>query len=285
MLYLLLAILSSFSIALIIKFSETRKVNRVAVLFFNYLVATVFSLILAASEGSFAMAASTLGFGIAGGFIWPASFFLLMRGIQRYGMSITGALARLSLSVPVVVALLFLGERLTPSIAAGLTLTFAAFFMINPVRRDKLKRLDVQATLFFAVLIITLGCSDVWMNIYKIHGIAAEKTMFLTMIFGVAGLITGLVILRRRIAVRAKAVWMGALLGLPNYFSSFLLLEALKAPVFQQQSAVVYSIYSASILVLTFTAGALLWREKVTRLNVLGAGAAIIAIVLLNSAA
>jgi drug/metabolite transporter (DMT)-like permease len=282
MIFLIGAIISSFSITLLIKYNESREQDRLVVLLFNYITATIYSLLLAATEGSFAFGFTTLVFGFVGGLIWPTSFFCSCGGIKKYGMSITGALARLSLSVPVLVALLFLGERFTLTIALGLCFTFAAFFLINPPRKDKLAGLDYRALFFFATLIVILGMSDFWMNMFKLNGIASERTMFLTLIFAVAGVIVAAAICYKKSRITVKAALLGVALGFPNYFSSFLLLEALKDPSFADQSAIVYSLYSASILVTTFTAGALLWKEKITRLNIIGAAAAIIAIVLLN---
>jgi len=283
-LYLFGAILSSFSIGMIIKYTETKQQNTVVVLFFNYLVATGFSIAIALMEGSFSIGESTLFLGTVGGLLWPLSFFMLMRGIRAYGVSLTGALARLSLVVPVAFAVLFLGETFSWQGLLGLLLTFCAFFMISPIRTNKLSGMDFSAAIYLGLLILMLGTTDVWMNIFKIHGTGSERTMFLTLVFGVAAALMGLVICLRKLPVSREAVLSGLILGLPNYFSSFLLLEALKADVFHQQSALVYSLYSASILVLTFIAGVLFWKERVRRISYAGALIAVAAIVLLNLA-
>lgn len=282
MIFLAGAIFCSFSITMLIKYNESRELDRVVILFFNYLLATVLSLALAAYEGSFAFGTSTLLLGLGGGIIWPAGFFLLMMGIREYGMSVTGPLARLSLSVPVLTGILFLRESLTPQITIGLLLTFTAFFLINPLKKDAVKRLDPRATLLFLALIVVLGSSDVWMKVFNVNGVASEKTMFLTLIFAFAGVITAVAIVRGKARINMKAAMLGLILGIPNYFTSYLLIEALKDPLFLNQSAVAYSLYSVSILILTFLAGALLWREKVTALNMLGITAAVFAVILLN---
>jgi multidrug transporter EmrE-like cation transporter len=74
----------------------------------------------------------------------------------------------------------------------------------------------------------------------------------------------------------------GLILGVPNFFSTYFLLESLRSPFFAGLSAVVYALYSVIGVVLAFGAGALLWQEPLTARNWAGVLLAIIAVALLN---
>jgi multidrug transporter EmrE-like cation transporter len=67
-----------------------------------------------------------------------------------------------------------------------------------------------------------------------------------------------------------------------NDITAFFLTESLKASVFADLSAVAYALYSAATATLIFGMGPAIWRERVTRGNLVGVLVALGAIVLLN---
>ena len=79
-----------------------------------------------------------------------------------------------------------------------------------------------------------------------------------------------------------RAIGRGLMLGIPNYFSTFFLMRSLQTPAFTDASAVAYAFYSAASVSLAFAAGALGWKERISRLQLIGVVAALTAVVLLN---
>ncbi|MBN1248423.1 MAG: hypothetical protein JXC32_12245 [Anaerolineae bacterium] len=287
--YLFLAILASFSISLLIKNNETRGANTEVVLASNYLTAAavgwLFVLMdVSRSQGtSLQISQETLLLGLGGSLLWPAAFYLQMWGIRRYGVSVAGSVARLSLSVPVLFALAFLGERFTPLTTLGIVGAFAAFWLLSPFRKQSgPTHLDRHALWYFPTLLLIFGCVDLWANLYTTWAPSGERFLFMVIIFTGAGLLVWMAVGARRRAVDPASFRRGLVLGVPNFFSTYFLMESLRSPSLQGHSAIVYAVYSAMGVVLAFLAGRLIWREELTGRNQLGVVLAVVAVVLLN---
>ena len=67
-------------------------------------------------------------------------------------------------------------------------------------------------------------------------------------------------------------------MGIPNYFSSFLLLRSLQ----NLQAVLVYPTYSTATILLVIALSALLFRERLTRRQLPGILLILMALVLLN---
>ena len=76
----------------------------------------------------------------------------------------------------------------------------------------------------------------------------------------------------KRIKVKRQTLLLGAVLGVPNIFSSFFLLGALA----QLPAIIVYPVTNFGIIVLTSLGASIIWEE---RLNVRGKWALIVGII------
>jgi drug/metabolite transporter (DMT)-like permease len=284
MAYLVLAILASFSIALLIKHNETHGARTEIVLAGNYLSASAigWAVLLLRSSGIAIgeISRETWWLGAGGALLWPGAFFLMMWGVRRYGVSLAGSVTRLSLSVPVIFALLFLRERFTPATVLGVAGAFAAFLLLSPFKQAR--GLDRQAIWYFPALVLIFGVVDLWVNLHHTTAPGGERFLFVVLIFSGAAACAWVAVALRRLRPDAGSVLRGLLLGVPNFFSTYLLMEALRAPVFAGLSAIVYALYSAAGVVLAFMAGAVLWKEPLTGKNKLGVALAVVAVMLLN---
>jgi multidrug transporter EmrE-like cation transporter len=197
---------------------------------------------------------------------------------------LAGSVSRLSLLVPVLFALAFLGEQLTATTALGILGAFGAFALLSPARTpsDGQSGLDHRALWYFPVLVLVFGFVDLWANLFNTLAPAHERSLFVVLIFTAAIPIAWVVVVLRRVVVRRRALLRGLVLGLPNYLSTYFLLECLRAPAFQGRSAVVYAIYSAAGVALTFAAGPLIWRERLEPRHRAGVVVALAAVILLN---
>ena len=282
MLYLVLAIAASFTITVLIKLNETRGARTQVVIASNYISATVIGWCFSLYFGFERISSETLWLSLGGGLLWPGTFFLLMYGIRRYGLALTGPLCRLSLIVPVLFALLFLGETLTVNAGLGLLAAFAAFFLFNPIGSGELKRADQGAIWFFPLLIFCFGLVDLWVNLFNHMGPASEKFVFVTLIFTFSNFFAWAAVGLKRIPIDKSAVVRGLILGIPNIFATYFLMQCLNSQAFRDNSAVAYTVYSVLGVALAFAAGTLIWRERVTHSSMLGVGAVIAAITLMG---
>jgi len=302
--YLILAILASFSISLLIKDNETRGADTEVVLAGNYLTASAVGWAFVLSQpagGRLSIGTPTLLLGLGGSLLWPAAFYLQMWGIRHYGVSLAGSVARLSLSIPILFALVVLGEHLTLVTALGIAGAFGAFLLLSPFRRratgradsddqapgktakaGAISRLDRNALWYFPTLLVVFGCVDLWANLFNTLAPGDERFIFVVLIFTGSGILTWGTVLARRRPLHRGSILRGLLLGVPNFFSTFFLVESLRAPQLRGHSAVVYAVYSAAGVILAFVAGTVLWKEPLTGRNRLGVAVAVAAVALLN---
>jgi drug/metabolite transporter (DMT)-like permease len=107
MIYLFLAILSSASIALILKSSENRDLNRYAVTSANYVAAFTISIIFSLKSSSVSFDPgpslySAVIIGLFGGVLYFLGFIFIQKSIRENGVGITGAVAKTGIILPVI---------------------------------------------------------------------------------------------------------------------------------------------------------------------------------------
>ncbi len=170
MLYILLAIFSAFALTVIIKINETARANTRIVLASNYISAAILGWIFTGFSAIRGISNETLILGAIGGFLWPASFYLMMWAIRDYGMALAGTICRLSLVVPLLFTFAFLHEPLSGFHISGLCAAFISLYLFNPVGLNSLKIIDKKAIWFFPLFIFIFGIVDLWVNIFNIMG-------------------------------------------------------------------------------------------------------------------
>lgn len=269
---------------MLIKRNETHGLDTRVVLASNYLSAIALGWLFVLANGVEGISRQTFWLGLGGGMLWPLTFYLLMWGIREYGLSLAGAVSRLSLSIPILFSLLFLKETFSFLTALGIFSTFVAFFLLSPLKSEKDNTLDIRALWYFPLLVVTFGLVDGWANVFNTIAPPAEKYLFMVLIFTFAGALMWSGLLVVRITITRQAFVQGVLLGVPNFLSTYFLLESLQTPFFAGRTAVAYTLFSVIGVTLAFGAGVLIWKEKITPGNAVGFAWAVCAIILLNLA-
>ena len=282
MLALILAILGTFTISMLVKAAQVSGDDTRQVITSNYITASLIGWGLVIWQGWPGLSPITFWLGVGGGILWPGTLYILIWGIERYGVSLAGSASRLSLTVPVLFALVFLGEQLTLFVTFGLLLAFVALFLLMPLQGNALASIDKQALWYFPFEIIAFGFVALWSNLFNIYGVEAEEFLFVTLIFSFSLLFSLVTLALLRVNFSPSAWRRGLIIGGPNVVHVFFLVQALQTETFASRSAVAYTIYSALGVILVFGAGVLWWREPVQRTSVAGVFVAIIAIILLN---
>jgi drug/metabolite transporter (DMT)-like permease len=144
-----------------------------------------------------------------------------------------------------------------------------------------------NAFLLPLVVFIGSGVIDAFVNYGQEKLVAvADSGLFLAGCFGVAGCI-GIVVVSSRI-VRGqdrfdpKSILGGIALAIPNYFSIYCMLKALNSHV--MQSSVLYPINNMGIVLLCAAGSFLLFKERFSKINLLGIVLSVLAIALISQA-
>ena len=303
MLFLLLAILCSASIALIFKHSESADRNRYAITSANYLAACIASAILLAAkrlslppdfavgdalrEIADALAANGTRLSPGGSIAWAVlvglgagafvclGFLFYQIGIRRHGVGLAGAFAKLGILVPMSLALVLWREMPTAMQWAGIALAAFSIVLVNWPSQGNLKRAVRPALL---LLCLFVGVAEFSNKVFQKYGLPDHKALFLLVVFFVAFVCSLAATAANRKPVRRGDVLTGLVVGLPNIFSAYFMILALD----RLPAAVAFAAYGAGTIVVINLAGALLFKEKLSRRELAVVALTIIALVLIN---
>ena len=115
-------------------------------------------------------------------------------------------------------------------------------------------------------------------KIYQEWGTTQFEELFLVLTFVVAFILSILLVILKKQKFTKKELIYGALLGVPNYFSARFLLKALG----EIPAVVVYPTFSIGTIAVITLIGVIVFKEKITKLQMFAIGLIAIAVALLN---
>jgi drug/metabolite transporter (DMT)-like permease len=270
MIPLILTIFCSTTITLLLKFNEEKKGQPIVLLMSNYFVASLICLIVLLITPNTKYSFITFGFGAALAFMFVFSFFVFTKAVALAGAALASVSARLSVIIPIILSMLLFSEQPNNNQVFGFLLALITiilfYFLLKTISLGKLKLFDYSCLL---LLLLGIGFNDFCMKAFQHWRSEIEKPFFLFSIFTFAFIYTLTYSFIKQIKVDRSTVIRGAILGIPNVFSSFFLLGALA----QLPAIIVYPVTNVSIILLTTLGAAIIWKE---RLNVFGKFALII---------
>lgn len=275
MISLVLAIVSSSSIALLLKNNDIRGGEPLTLLAGNYLMATLLGVgfLVSQAERTFSWETLFLGAALALGFV--AIFLVFAKAVGVAGTALATVSSRLSMVIPVALSVILFGEVPTGYQYAGFALAFVTLGFFYLSTRSHSQRHGSAAYLYLVVLFLGIGVNDFALKLFQETRPASDKPFFLVSIFAFSLLYTMIVILWRGITMDRATVRRGLVLGVPNILSSFFLLSALA----QMEAVFVYPAVNIGVILTTTVAAAILWHERLDRWGVAALGAGVAAIV------
>lgn len=281
MLSLLLATLFSAGFGLIVRDAQARRRDLWAVGATNYVFASLFHLVRALANGAPAPTPATLMVGFLGGLAYVGSYAVLVPMMRLRGVSITTAVLRLSVVIPIAIAMIVWGERPDAIQAAGGALALVALPLLayrpSAGQAARLSRRDR-----WVALIVFVGNGLCMLSVRGFRQLDAtrEESWFLAALFGVAALIAGVAWWRQRARSSPADLGHGILLGLCNALGNLFLVLSLQ----RYSSMLVFPFQGAVGLVFTVLYARIAWGERITRTESIGMAAALVAVVLINVA-
>lgn len=299
MVFLALAVVCSTAIAVLFKLTEGR-MDRIALLTVNYLVAFLFAIGVLWSEGAGAglrPAPDLLALGVGVGVLFIAGFALFSFAIGVAGLSLATGALRLSVAVPFLASWLIWGEEPTGGQLAGLLLAGVAFVLIALRPRAETaadlvpagdvpvapSRGPLYVAVVLGVLFVAGGMVDTSFKAFEeLFAETTSRALFMLFVFGVACVIGTAFVLRRRVREgvwpKREVIGWGIALGLVNYGSvEFMLLALGSLP-----GTVVFPANNVAVVALATILGVAIWRERLTPTNWSGLAAAAVALFLLS---
>ena len=277
--FLLLTILCSTSIALILKYSDTKKSKPIVLLAGNYLMASIIALVLLAFSDSSKFTVETLIFGSVLGLLFVLSFFAFAKAISYAGTGLATTSSRLSVIIPILLSIIIYDEVPNKFHLVGFLFTVITFtFFYFSVKGNHKEGTGILKYLFLIAVFVGIGINDFSMKIFRSWRTDQEQPFFVLFIFSSAFIYSSIYIIIKRIKVVPHTAFWGLTLGVPNVFSTIFLLGALTL----LPAIFVYPTINVGIIVFTTLLAFLIWKEKLNRWGLFALISGLIAILLLS---
>jgi drug/metabolite transporter (DMT)-like permease len=275
MISLILAILTSTSLALILKHNEKQEGNTLQLITANYLSAMLLGLGIFLSDEVLSYSWDTMLFGCFLGSLFVYTFFVMAKSIRLAGTALSIVSARISVIIPIILAIFLFDEVPTLTHTTGIVFAFITIFIFYlSLKYSKDKKLSGMDFLYLMILFLGIGINDFFLKLFTHWFPPEEKHFFLLCIFGSALIYTTAINLFKKNKFHPPSFYRGLALGIPNILTSFFLIEALK----ELKAFIVFPTMNISIIVLTSIAAWAFWREKLNLYGLIAIATGIIAI-------
>jgi len=278
-----LSILSSSLIFVVFKYFSVYRVQAQFGIIVNYMVASAVGILFQDGSISWQELPSRPWFPgtLLLGTLFIVVFNLMARSSQIMGVSVTSVATKMSLVIPVIVGVILYGEELGSLKIIGILLALTAVYF-SSVRQNGFHPAGRELLLPFVVF---LGSGVIDASIKYLEATKmtyGDFPLFASVVFASAAAAGSVIALlqavRKPLKIRIRNIVGGVALGVPNFFSIYFILRALQHPSLNSSS--VFTINNVAIVMLTTLLGMILFREKLSRLNWVGIGMAIVSILL-----
>lgn len=287
MIYLLLSIASSTLILVTFRMFERFNINVFQAIVYNYITGCAVGLMLFGDEWK--TGDLSTGTWIPYVFVVGATFiglFLMMgKSSQENGIGITSVTVKMSLAIPVLAAIFLYNESVYLSKIIGIIAALIGVFLITYQKKVAKQKGGRGKIWFLIILFIGSGLLDTIVNyVEKVAAGELSLAIFTAIGFGVAAIL-GLIfmsvrIIKKDIQFQKRAILGGFLLGIPNFFSMYFLLMAIRFS--DLSDSVTYAVNNTGVVIASFIVGILVFKEAASPLKIIGGVVSIAAILLLT---
>ena len=288
MIYLFLSILCNVLLLVIIKGFEKFTVPNLQGIVVNYFVAGIVALFFIPNGINSRTIINSDWFetAIVMGALFISIFFLISLTAQKISISVASVANKMSLVIPVIVAIIFYGDKLQFYKITGIILALLSVYLTTKKEKDKSEFSDKKELLLPILVFLGSGIIDALVNFAnkKLITDVGHDAAFSCVGFFAAGsigffIVTYQILFHKKVFL-AKSIVAGLILGIPNFFSIYFILKALSTNILE--SSQLYPVANICIVVLSALAGLLIFKEKLSKLNMIGIALSVIATLLIS---
>ncbi len=284
MIYLILSVLASTLIFVNFKLFERFKINILHAIVVNYITACACGLIF--YEGPITISSfpqySWFYYTALLGIFFIGVFNLMAITTQRSGLSVVSVATKMSLVIPILFGLIYYKESLGVFKFIGILLALVAVYLTSIKSKEGLT-IKRRNLIFPALVFIGSGIIDTSIKFLEDTYLAEnEIPLFSAVVFAAAAMIGFIILaiqgLRGKFTFEFKNIIGGIFLGVPNYFSIYYLVKALRSDILE--SSGIFTVNNVAIVMISTLVGILIFKEKLLPKNWLGIALAILSIFL-----
>lgn len=285
MIWLFLTIIFTSFLIIGFKYFQIYRLQNVPAVTFNYLTCALLAYFFVPEKSVVKSLIYTewLPYALLLGSIFFVVFLLIGLNTQKNGVSVGAIANKLSVVIPVSIALFIYHEIITWQKIAGIVLALAAVIFAS-IKNEKRNNFQVYNIALPFIVFMGSGIADAFVNfIEKFFLSNTENEMFIAVVFGSAfffGIFySGYLFFTNKIKWSNRDVVGGILLGIPNFGSLFSLLKALQNKDFDHST--LWALLNVGVIIFSTIYALFVFKDKLSWLNILGIGLAVASIILI----
>ena len=285
MIYIAISILLFNLLVVFFKLFEKYNVDNLQALIANYFTSGILSLLLLNENDKILSSLNSEWFihAIILGILFISIFNIYALGIQKIGVATTSVINKMSFIIPVIFSIVvYENEVFSINIFFGVLLALIGIYLSST--NNSSFNFDNKYLWIIFIIFFGQGVVDIVLNDSKFYIPKNENILFFLILF-LSATTTGILILFAKKQLRflkIKNLLWGAVFGIPNFFSIFYFLKALQSDYFINKSYLIFPLTSVGIVVTTTILGMLLYKEILTRRNLIGIVIAIVSILIIS---
>ncbi len=286
MIYLILSILASSLIFVIFKLFVKYNVDTLQAIIINYIVASISGMIAYSKPVSLSYISDQGWFygAMVLGVIFISVFNLMAITTQKNGLSVAAVATKMSLAIPIIFGIIVYHESTGVLKIVGIIIALVAVYLTSMKSAEGIS-ITKENLIFPLLVFLGSGIIDTSLKFFETNYVAQNDVpIFSATIFGFAAIVGILTLLYKLIKgslrLSIKNIIAGIGLGVPNYFSIYFLIKALRYE--NIDSSTIFTINNVAILLVSTLAGILLFKERLILKNWIGIALAILSIILVT---
>ena len=285
MIYIAISIILFNVLVVFFKLFEKYNIDNLQALISNYFISALLSLLLLSENDNIQSSIESEWFihAIILGTLFISIFNIYALGIQKIGIATSSVINKMSFVVPVVFSIIFYeNEVFSLSILFGVLLALLGIYLSST--NNSSFNFDKKYLWIILIIFFGQGIVDIVLNDSKFYIPKDENFLFFLILF-ISATTAGILILfaKKQIShIKIKNLLWGAIFGIPNFFSIFYFLKALQSDYFIDKSYLIFPLTSVGIVVTTTFLGVLIYKEILTKRNLIGITIAVISILIIS---
>lgn len=283
MMSIFLSVVFATLLFVILKLFQKFNIHLLQGLVFNYVTAAILGFLMFPEKIDWlkTIKSKWIIFSFCLGFLFIGVFYAIAITTQKKGLSTASVASKMSVVIPIVSGLIFFNESIVWQGMIGLVLALLAIYMTS--KKDPLE-INSGFNKYPLIVFLGAGTIDASLKVIQTHFLPNHETpLFAAFTFGFAFCIGMILIMKEVIfenqKIEGKNILAGILLGIPNYFSLYFMIAMLEDAYFD--SAIIFAVHNIAIVLFSTLLGVLFFKNKLTKINLWGVFAALLAMAFL----
>ncbi len=285
MISLLLCIICTTLLGVIFKFLQEYPGDTYRIIVINYLTCSIIGLFYLQDTVFHPPYSPWIYYALFIGLLFILGFNIYAASIKVSGLGLTTVFQKMSVVLTVLFAI-FLGESINTLQAIGMLIALISIvLMLGLFKNKKLNITKIHTLSKFLILsfFIAFLIEFAFMHYNKLMIKLSSKDIQLPSYIFMVAAVTGLVyefIRSKQLYISKRELISGIILGIPNFYSIFFLSKSLASGT---AASVVFPVLNCSVILLSVCIATFFYKERISKLKIIGICLAMMAIYLITS--